>query len=50
MTLTPEEISAVALSVKVAAWATLLSCPFAIAFGWLLARKKFAGKPSLPLS
>ena len=45
MTLTQDEISAVALSVKVAAWATLLSCPFAIAVGWVLARKNFTGKP-----
>src|SRR5262245_11703488 len=34
----------VSLSLWVAAWATLLACPFAIAFGWLLARKHFPGK------
>ena len=45
MTLTQDEISAVALSIKVAAWATLLSCPLAIAVGWFLARKQFPGKP-----
>ena len=45
MTLTQDEISAVVLSIKVATWATLLSCPFAIAIGWVLARKKFPGKP-----
>ena len=45
MTLTPEEISALYLSAKVSAWATLLSCPLAIAMGWVLARKQFFGKP-----
>jgi len=44
MTLTHEEISAVALSVKVAAWATVLVCPLAVAAGWLLARRDFTGK------
>ncbi len=44
MTLTQDEVSAVLLSVKVAAWATLLVCPLAIAAGWLLARKDFTGK------
>lgn len=47
MQLTTEEISAVALSVRVAAWATVLSCPLAIFTGWLLARKNFPGKPLL---
>lgn len=45
MSLTPEEISAVLLSAKVAAWATLASCPLSIAVAWLLARKSFPGKP-----
>jgi len=45
MSLTPEELSAVLLSVKVAAWATLASCPLSIAVAWLLARKHFPGKP-----
>jgi len=44
MTLTEDEVSAVLLSVKVAAWATVLICPLAVAAGWLLARKEFAGK------
>jgi molybdate transport system permease protein len=44
MTLTSDEISAVLLSAKVAAWATVLICPLAVAFGWLLARKDFFGK------
>jgi molybdate transport system permease protein len=42
--LSPEELSALLLSAKVSAWATLLSCPLAIAVGWLLARKEFPGK------
>ncbi len=46
MTLTPEELSAVLLSVKVAGWATLFSCPLAIGAAWLLARVGFAGKPA----
>lgn len=32
------------LSLAVAAWATLLAAPFAIATGWLLARRSFPGK------
>lgn len=44
MTLTDEEVSAVLLSVKVAAWATALVCPLAVAAAWLLARKDFFGK------
>lgn len=44
MALTPEEISALLLSAKVSAWATLSSCPLAIALAWLLARKDFPGK------
>jgi molybdate transport system permease protein len=34
----------VTLSLGVAAWATLVASPFAIAVGWLLARKSFPGK------
>lgn len=34
----------VRLSLGVAAWATLLAAPLAIAFGWLLARRRFPGK------
>ena len=45
MLLTPEELSAILLSVKVATWATLASCPLSIAVAWLLARKDFTGKP-----
>ena len=40
----PEEWSAVALSLRVAFWATLLSLPFALAAAHLLARKHFPGK------
>lgn len=39
--LSPEELSALYLSAKVALFATLLSLPFAIAMAWLLARYEF---------
>jgi molybdate transport system permease protein len=42
--LTPEEWVAVALSLRIAFWATLVATPFGIAIGWLLARKEFWGK------
>ncbi|KAB8314245.1 molybdate ABC transporter permease subunit [Tolypothrix campylonemoides VB511288] len=42
--LSPAEATAVALSLKVAVVATLASLPFAIAAGWLLARRRFPGK------
>lgn len=41
---TPAEITAIALSLKVATMAALASLPFGIAVGWLLARKRFFGK------
>jgi molybdate transport system permease protein len=41
---TPAELTAIALSVKVAATAALASLPFGIAVGWLLARRRFVGK------
>lgn len=47
MEFSPEEISALFLSIKISAWATLLSCPFAILIGWLLARRRFVAKPLL---
>ncbi len=53
--LTPAEWSAVRLSLQVALTATLVSLPFGIAIGFLLARKQFPGKSlvetvlSLPL-
>lgn len=39
----PQEWQAVALSLRVATVATLAALPFAIALGWLLARRRFAG-------
>jgi len=42
--LTPEEWSAIGLSLKVALTATVISFPFGIAFGYLLARRRFWGK------
>lgn len=44
---TADELTAIALSVKVAAVAALASLPFGIALGWLLARKRFPGKSLL---
>lgn len=44
---TPEEITAIHLSVKVALTAALCSLPFGVAVGWLLARKRFPGKALL---
>lgn len=41
--LSPQEWQAVALSLRVAAAATLVSLPFAIAVAWLLARRRFWG-------
>jgi molybdate transport system permease protein len=42
--LSPQEWTAVALSLKVATVATTVSLPFGIALAWLLARKNFPGK------
>jgi len=42
--LTPEEWTAVALSLRVAFWATFWSLPFAVFFAWLLARMNFPGR------
>ena len=41
--LTQPEWQAVALSVQVSVWATLISLPFGIAVAWVLARKRFWG-------
>jgi molybdate transport system permease protein len=41
---TPEETTAIALSLKVAVAAALASLPFGIAMAWLLARRRFVGK------
>jgi molybdate transport system permease protein len=42
--LSPEEVEAVILSLRVASVATLASLPLAIAVAWLLARRDFWGK------
>ncbi len=47
LSLSPEEWTAVALSIRVAAVATLVSLPIGIAVAWLLARKDFPGKALL---
>ena len=41
---TADELTAIALSLKVACVAALASLPFGVALGWLLARKRFFGK------
>src|SRR5215471_1855885 len=45
--MTPEEWTAVRLSLLVATTATLVSLPFGIAVAWLLARRSFWGKSLL---
>jgi molybdate transport system permease protein len=47
LSLTPEEWTAVVLSLRIAVVATLASLPFGIAVAWLLARKDFWGKALL---
>lgn len=47
--LSPEEWSAVWLSTKVAACATLIALPFAIAMAWVMARYHFRGKMLLEM-
>ncbi len=44
---TPTELTAIALSLKVACVAALASLPFGIAVAWLLARGRFPGKALL---
>ena len=44
LNLSPDEWSAVRLSLKVATWAMLASLPFGIAVALLLARRDFRGK------
>ena len=41
--LTPDEWAAVALSVKVSLWATLISLPFGLITAWALSRRRFWG-------
>ena len=45
--LTPDEWTAVELSLRIAVVATVVSLPFGIAIAWLLARKDFWGKALL---
>lgn len=47
MALTPEELTAMLLSLKVAATAVAFSLPFGIAVAWLLSRRDFWGKSLL---
>jgi molybdate transport system permease protein len=47
LNLTPEEWTAVALSLRIATVATLVALPFGIAVAWLLAKKDFWGKALL---
>lgn len=42
--LTPGELDAIGLSLRVAAWSVVASLPLAIAAAWLLARREFPGK------
>ncbi len=44
LALSPDELTAVRLSIKVSSWATLVGLPFGIAIAYLLARKDFWGK------
>ena len=43
MALTPLEVEAIKLSLRVAGWAVLISLPLGIAVAWLLARHRFPG-------
>ncbi|AKC86070.1 molybdate ABC transporter permease subunit [Pseudoxanthomonas suwonensis] len=43
----PEELTAIGLSLKVATVAALASLPFGVAVAWLLARRRFPGKALL---
>jgi molybdate transport system permease protein len=45
--LSPDEWTAVQLSLRIAVWATIVSLPFGIAVAYLLARKEFWGKALL---
>jgi molybdate transport system permease protein len=47
LTLTPEEITAIKLSLRVATLAMAASLPFGIAMAWVLARTRFYGRPLL---
>jgi molybdate transport system permease protein len=45
--LTPEEASALWLSIKVGLWCVVVACVPGVFFGWVLARKNFFGKALL---
>ena len=45
--LTPDELTAIHLSLRIALVATAVALPFGIAVAWLLARKRFVGKALL---
>jgi molybdate transport system permease protein len=47
LNLTPDEWTAIALSLRISIVATAFALPFGIALGWLLARKDFWGKALL---
>ena len=47
LALTPEELTAIKLSLRVAALAVAASLPFGIIMAWVLARTKFYGRPLL---
>ncbi|MGP1395314.1 MAG: molybdate ABC transporter permease subunit [Inquilinaceae bacterium] len=47
LTLTPEEWTALRLSLRVALWATAVSLPFGLAVAFVLARGRFPGKAIL---
>jgi molybdate transport system permease protein len=47
LSLSPDEWTAVALSLRIAIVATVVALPFGIALAWLLARKEFWGKALL---
>jgi molybdate transport system permease protein len=47
LALTPEEITAIKLSLRVATLAMAASLPFGIAIAWVLARTRFYGRPLL---
>jgi len=47
LVLSPDELTAVRLSIKVSTWATIVSLPIGIAVAHLLARKEFWGKSLL---
>ncbi len=43
LSLTPFELEALVLSLRVALWSTVCSLPFGVAVAWLLARRRFPG-------